>query len=228
MAVRQCTAHAGMLRQSSWHARPRAAPQVVQEVASNLGISGSALDHLFTLEPLTPNAPEPLPGPITFRNALANYLDLDARPSPAALAVFAECVEDADRELAAKLNALASSSQEYQRWVVVEQPRWRDVWSLFGALQGRLPVERLFELCPAAAPRYYSVSSSLFAAPDEVAVTVSQLAYHLPDGRKRKARPRAATPACDSQLVRDSATDRGIHPFTDRARLTCRAWRRRI
>lgn len=165
---------------------------MVQEVASNLGISGAALDSLFTLEPAAPNAPEPFPGPITFRNALANYMDLDACPSPAALAVFADCVEETDSECAEKLNALASSSQEYQRWVVKEQPRWRDVWSLFGALQGRLPIERLFELCPTTAPRYYAISSSLLAVPDEVAVTVSQLAYHLPDGRKRKVRGRPA------------------------------------
>ena len=28
----------------------------------------------------------------------------------------------------------------------------------------------------------------MMATPDEVALTVGQLAYHLPDGRKRKAR----------------------------------------
>jgi FAD binding domain len=83
----------------------------------------------------------------------------------------------------------AGSSQEYQKWVATEEPRWRDIWALCPPLAGRLPVERLFELCPPTPPRFYSISSSLLAQPSEVAVTVGQLAYHLPDGRKRKARP---------------------------------------
>ena len=82
----------------------------------------------------------------------------------------------------------AGSSHEYQKWVAVEGPRWRDATTFCPALAGRLPIDRLFELCPPTAPRFYSISSSLMATPDEVAITVGQLAYHLPDGRKRKVR----------------------------------------
>jgi hypothetical protein len=155
-------------------------------MSTALGISGSALDSLFTLEPVSSNAPAPFPGPVTFRKALANYMDLDACPSPSALAVFAECVEEPESEAAEKLQNLASNAQDYQQWVATEHPRWRDMWTICPALQGRLPVERLFELCPNTVPRYYCISSSLLATPEEVAVTVGQVSFHLPDGRKRK------------------------------------------
>lgn len=89
----------------------------------------------------------------------------------------------------------AGSSQEYQKWVVEEAPRWRDVWDICPPLAGSLPIDRLFELCPPTAPRFYSISSSLLATPSEVAVTVGQLAYQLPSGEKRKAR---CTSSCDA------------------------------
>jgi sulfite reductase alpha subunit-like flavoprotein len=155
-------------------------------MATALGISGNALDSLFTLDPVSTNAPNPFPGPITFRKALSTYMDLDACPSPAALAVFADCLEDSDAEASEKLAHIAANAQVYQQWVATEHPRWRDIWTLCPSLQGRLPVERLFELCPTTAPRYYCISSSLLATPEEVAVTVGQVAFHLPDGRKRK------------------------------------------
>ena len=165
-----------------------AAVQVVAEVAQNLGLNAEMLDSLFVLDAIEPNGPEPFPTPIAYRDAIAHYLDLDATPSPVALAVFADCIAAGDPTAAEKLHKLAGSSTDYQKWVATEQPRWRDIWNLCPPLAGRLPIGRLFELCPATAPRYYSISSSLMATPGEVAITVGQLAYQLADGRKRKVR----------------------------------------
>ena len=69
-----------------------------------------------------------------------------------------------------------------------EAPRWRDIWDLCPPLAGSLTIDRLFELCPPTAPRFYSISSSLLASPTEVALTVGQLAYQLPNGEKRRVR----------------------------------------
>ena len=72
--------------------------------------------------------------------------------------------------------------------MVEEAPRWRDIWDLCPPLAGSLTIDRLFELCPPTAPRFYSISSSLLASPTEVALTVGQLAYQLPNGEKRRVR----------------------------------------
>lgn len=79
--------------------------QVVEEVAGNFGIGN--FDALFSLEALDANAPEPFPSPISYRDAIGKYLDLDATPSPAALAVFAECVEEKDPDASDRLHRLA-------------------------------------------------------------------------------------------------------------------------
>jgi hypothetical protein len=87
----------------------RCAVQVVADVAANLGLSGDALDSLFTLELADANAPEPFPTPISYRAALAHYMDLDATPSPTALAAFAECIEEGDPDASDKLHRLAGA-----------------------------------------------------------------------------------------------------------------------
>jgi hypothetical protein len=81
----------------------------VTEVAATFGVSEDQLDTLFTLERADGNAPEPFPTPISYRDALAHYMDLDATPSPAALAAFAEAIEESDPDASDKLHRLAGA-----------------------------------------------------------------------------------------------------------------------
>ena len=161
--------------------------QAVERVADALGVTSSRLDEPFMLEALEPeHHPAPFPSPITWRAALTNYSDLNAPPSPLALAAAAAAivdVPDAAPQLRT-LRSLAKDSLLYQQWLVKTQPRWQDFWALFPALHGRLTPARFFELCPQAAPRFYSISSSIAHTPGEVAITVGQLSYALPDGRQ--------------------------------------------
>ena len=90
---------------------------MVEEVAGNFGIGN--FDALFTLEPLDVNAPEPFPSPISYRDAIGKYLDLDATPSPAALAAFAECVEEKDPDASDRLHRLAGAPHSLRRSSVV-------------------------------------------------------------------------------------------------------------
>lgn len=165
--------------------------QAVDDVAAALEISES-LDEPFFLEELSPDLnPAPFPSPTTWRTALANYHDLQATPSPLALVACADALADVEEAEATVeiLRGLARSSLLYQQWVVKTRPRWRDLWALFPALKGRLSPQRFFEVCPLMAPRYYSISSSILQTPGEVAVTVGQLTYSLPNGRVHRVRP---------------------------------------
>ena len=184
--MHELAARVGRCVKTTWNSACACVPQVVVDVAAHIGVDADKLDTTFYLEALEPNlSPAPFPSPTTWRTALANYMDLNAAPAPLALQAFAEALQgDAAAAAAAEhLRTLARDSLLYQEWLVTARPRWRDVWRLFPALSGRISAARLFELCPLAAPRYYSISSSLAESPGEVAVTVGQLSYTLPDGR---------------------------------------------
>ena len=84
---------------------------MVEEAAKLIGVDADSLDSLFALEPLDANAPEPFPSPISYRDALTKYMDLDATPSPAAIAAAAEALEEADPDASDRLFRLAGAHQ---------------------------------------------------------------------------------------------------------------------
>lgn len=160
---------------------PENSPAVVAAAAKALRVP---LDTVFTLTPV-PGLPAPFPGPITLRQALAQYADLLTPPRKTALAALAAHASDAAQ--AARLKHLASRAgkDEYSSWIVTPYRSLLEVMEHFSSAAP--PLGAFFGgVAPRLAHRYYSISSSPKAGANTVTATVAVVNGPTPTGRVHK------------------------------------------
>ncbi|KIZ02441.1 NADPH-cytochrome P450 reductase [Monoraphidium neglectum] len=157
-------------------------PEVVEEVA---GLLGLPLDTVFKLakpEDGSSSLAEPLPGPITLRDALAYFADVLSSPHKGNLVALAAAA--ADGEERAKLLRLAGpqGKAEYQEYVA--KPH-RSLLEVMREHPSAKPGLGLFfgSVAPRLQPRFYSISSSGTRHPTSVHVTCAVVRDVMPTGR---------------------------------------------
>ena len=141
---------------------PSNPPRLVAAAAARLGLSPDALFTLSVDPEHASELPAPFPTPISVRQALSLYADLQSPPRRSALQALAgTCGVGAEgRAQAARLAALAhGAGNEYAAWVVGPQRSLLEVLEHFPEAQPDLGVF-FAAVAPRLAPRFYSISSS--------------------------------------------------------------------
>ncbi|CAH1801570.1 unnamed protein product [Owenia fusiformis] len=117
--------------------------------------------------------------PMTLRTALTNYLDITTPPTPVLLQHFATQTSDAKDKLA--LEKLATDTASYENWKSWKLPNLVEVLKEFPSVKVN-PTLLLAQL-PLLQQRFYSISSSTLAHPDEVHITVIVVEYRAQGGK---------------------------------------------
>lgn len=111
------------------------------------------------------------------REALTHFLDITTPPSKIFLKRLAEFISDnAERDALVKL---ATNTDEYEDWKRTSLPTLLHVLSQFPSVRG-LPSSFLLSQLPLLQQRFYSISSSQQAHPDEIHVTYAVVQYVTP------------------------------------------------
>jgi NADPH-ferrihemoprotein reductase len=125
--------------------------------------------------------PEPPPGVLMLRSALAKYADLLSPPSKQTVLALAACATDPKE--AQELRLLASPEGAEQFFKTVLQPRLGllDLTSRYQSLE--IPIGIFFGcIAPMLQPRFYSISSSPLRCGDNVQLTVGVVEEKRPEG----------------------------------------------
>ncbi|XP_075070343.1 nitric oxide synthase 3 isoform X2 [Mixophyes fleayi] len=117
--------------------------------------------------------------PCTLRQALTNYLDITTPPTPQLLQLLSVLSEDPDERQ--KLEILSQDARQYEEWKWFRCPNLVEVLEEFPSIC--VPSSLLLTQLPLLQPRYYSISSSLEASPDQIHLTVAVVSYHTQENK---------------------------------------------
>lgn len=158
-------------------------------VAAAAALLGLPLDTVFSLRP--PPGPrggealgEPLPGPLSLRDALTYHADLLSSPYRDALLALASCASDEHE--AARLRLLGSTSAEGKaEYASYISGPCRSLLEVMAAHPSARPGLGLFfgSVAPRLQPRFYSISSGPAAHPRAVHITCAVVRDAMPSGR---------------------------------------------
>ncbi|RUS24704.1 nitric oxide synthase, partial [Jimgerdemannia flammicorona] len=158
------------------------------------GLSNLLISEIFELEEpgryvkITPTSDDsyPLPdfltsGLHTLGEILNTYLELTAAPShklvQAALAYSTAQHDTAEYQT---LKRLATNRDRYDKWVRAQTPSQYDFFKKFPSVH--IPIQVYIRLAPKMQARFYSISSSPLAHPDEVHITVTTFHFKNANG----------------------------------------------
>lgn len=117
--------------------------------------------------------------PCTLRQALTNYLDITTPPTPQLLQLLSILCEDPEERQ--RLETLSQDSRQYEEWKWYRCPTLVEVLEEFPSIS--VPSSLLLTQLPLLQPRYYSISSSLEAYPDQIHLTVAVVSYHTQENK---------------------------------------------
>ncbi|XP_075683937.1 nitric oxide synthase 3 isoform X2 [Rhinoderma darwinii] len=117
--------------------------------------------------------------PCTLRQALTNYLDITTPPTPQLLQLLSVVCED--QEERQRLETLSQDARQYEEWKWHRCPTLVEVLEEFPSIS--VPSSLLLTQLPLLQPRYYSISSSLEAYPDQIHLTVAVVSYHTQENK---------------------------------------------
>uniref|UniRef100_A0A8C5W8L8 Nitric oxide synthase n=1 Tax=Leptobrachium leishanense TaxID=445787 RepID=A0A8C5W8L8_9ANUR len=117
--------------------------------------------------------------PCTLRQALTNYLDITTPPSPQLLQLLSVLCEEPDERK--RLETLSQDSRLYEEWKWNRCPTVVEVLAEFPSVS--IPSSLLLTQLPLLQPRYYSISSSSDAFPEQIHLTVAVVSYHTQDNK---------------------------------------------
>ncbi|KAK7079598.1 Nitric oxide synthase, brain, partial [Halocaridina rubra] len=115
----------------------------------------------------------------SLRVLLTRYLDITTPPTPNFLHLLAEYAHDNDQRT--RLDQLATDPHEYEEWKHLRYPHLKEVLEEFPSVS--VDAGLLVTHLPFLGPRFYSISSSPDAHPDEIHVTVAVVQYRTEHGR---------------------------------------------
>lgn len=145
---------------------------IVEALGKRLGID---LDTVITFTATDEDAKKktPFPCPTTFRTALSYYVDIMGLPKTNIIRELANHASD-DKEKARLMKMASKEGKvDYAKYVIAEQ---RSLLQILNDLKSvKPPADLLLELLPRLQPRYYSISSSSKAHPNQIHVTASKL-----------------------------------------------------
>lgn len=160
--------------------------QEVQRTLNVLGLQGSTIIDVISLDPAL--AKVPFPTPTTIESSLRHYLDINApvsRQTCSALSCWAPKGSDAERQLLRWgsdkeifLEEVAKRGLTLSRLLM--QANGEDPTADPATIPDqvwRIPFDRLISFVPRLQPRYYSISSSPKLYPNSVHVTAVVLKY---------------------------------------------------
>ncbi|XP_069987002.1 nitric oxide synthase, salivary gland-like [Penaeus vannamei] len=122
--------------------------------------------------------PHPQLPATTLQELLARYVDLSAPPSQGLLFLLASCA--ANNQQAARLSALATDTQQYQKWRAAHCPSLPDVLAEFPSIS--VDAALLLARLPPLRPRLYSISSDRSVHGDRVHLTVGSIEFRAEGG----------------------------------------------
>nr|ADK62525.1 endothelial nitric oxide synthase [Rhinella marina] len=144
----------------------------VEIMAKDLGQSlGSSSKDTWVSETRIP--------PCTLHQALTNYLDITTPPTPQFLQLLSVLCEDPDEQQ--KLETLSQDARQYEEWKWYRCPTILEVLEEFRSIS--VPSSLLLTQLPLLQPRYYSISSSSEAYPDQIHLTVAVVSYHTQENK---------------------------------------------
>ncbi|XP_069815380.1 nitric oxide synthase 3 isoform X2 [Dendropsophus ebraccatus] len=117
--------------------------------------------------------------PCTLRQALTNYLDITTPPTPQLLQLLSVIAEDPEEKH--RLETLSQDARQYEEWKWHRCPTLVEVLEEFPSIS--VPSSLLLTQLPLLQPRYYSISSSLDAYPDQIHLTVAVVMYHTQENK---------------------------------------------
>ncbi|XP_076109022.1 nitric oxide synthase 1-like [Mytilus galloprovincialis] len=120
--------------------------------------------------------------PCTLTDMLTRYLDISSPPSQELLNILSSQAVKTEEKF--KIKRLVNNTRIFDEWKNDGKPTILDVLKQFSSIQ--LTPAFLISQLPLLLPRYYSISSSLDAAPGEIHVTADVLEYQTPDGIKHQ------------------------------------------
>ncbi|CAD7703148.1 unnamed protein product [Ostreobium quekettii] len=164
---------------------PENSEQDVQGAAKVLGMD---LDTVFTLRQQEGNPHKlaaPFPGPVSLKTALTTFADLTSPPRKSALPALAAFASD--KEEARRLLFLCSheGKAEYRKCVLENRMSLLDLFQEFPSVKPTLGAF-FAGICPRLQSRYYSISSSPTAHPDEIHITAAVVDEIKPSGKRHK------------------------------------------
>lgn len=113
----------------------------------------------------------------SLRTGLTYFLDIKTPPSKVFLQRLAQYAQSPEEEAA--LEKLSKNTDEYEDWKRTSLPTLLHVLSQFPSVRG-LPTSFLLSQLPLLQQRFYSISSSQQAHPDEIHVTYAVVQYVTP------------------------------------------------
>ncbi|XP_075436568.1 nitric oxide synthase 3 isoform X2 [Ascaphus truei] len=117
--------------------------------------------------------------PCTLQQALTHYLDITTPPTPQLLQLLSVLCEEPDQKH--RLETLSQDAHLYEEWKWDRCPTLVEVLEEFPSVC--VPSSLLLTQLPLLQPRYYSISSSLDACPDQIHLTVAVVSYHTQDNK---------------------------------------------
>ncbi|XP_052074067.1 nitric oxide synthase, inducible-like [Mytilus californianus] len=120
--------------------------------------------------------------PCTLTDMLTRYLDISTPPSQELLNILSSQAIKMEEKF--QIKRLVNNTRIYDEWKNYGMPTLLDVLKQFPSIQ--LTPAFLISQLPLLLPRYYSISSSLDAAPGEMHLTADVLEYQTSDGNKHQ------------------------------------------
>ncbi|GIX99686.1 nitric oxide synthase, inducible [Caerostris extrusa] len=113
----------------------------------------------------------------SLRTHLTHYLDITTPPTSSFLLLLSEMATDSFQKR--RLKKLAEVPDDYETWKSFLYPNLAEILEEFPSIE--LDPTLLLSELPLLQPRYYSISSSRLASPDEIHVTFTMVSYRTRD-----------------------------------------------
>ncbi|XP_011410183.2 PREDICTED: nitric oxide synthase, endothelial-like [Amphimedon queenslandica] len=192
---------------------PQNNPSLVRQLLERLPLT-SAIDEPIIIESqyeaeggIKWNKERRLPFPVTLQEAFMYYLDITTPPTPQLLQQFQKM---ATRKLEQNfLEELGKGGDVYEDWKYERFPNLLEVMDQFHSL--KLDVPFLLQNLPLLQCRYYSISSSPNAHPNEIHATIAVVTF-----RKRGGQGPRHYGVCSTWLNKMEPGSESIVPFVIR------------